>query len=677
MAAETLLEVRGLKTYFHTEAGTVKAVDGVDFLIRKNETLGVVGESGCGKSVTALSIMQLIDQPGRIEAGRILFEGEDLRKKSRREIQHIRGNRISMVFQEPMTSLNPVHTIGDQITEAIVFHQKMDRKEAMRKAVQMLELVGIPDPAQRVREHPYQLSGGMRQRVMIAMALSCNPSLLIADEPTTALDVTIQAQILELMRGLKSDLGASIMIITHDLGVIAEMADSVVVMYAGKVVEYSDVHALFASPRHPYTMELLDSIPRITDQPGRRLQPIEGSIPDVLHLPTGCSFSPRCRFAVAHCRAHEPDLQVLPDGRQARCWMYSPKHAPLFPPQESVRARKDEARGARQGGAEPEVILSVRGLTKHFPVKGGVFQTVVGHVKAVDGVSFDIRKGETLGLVGESGCGKSTAGRLVLRLQEPTSGTVTFEGRDLFALGTRELRAQRRNLQIIFQDPFASLNPRMSVGDILAEAFVIHGERQNRELAARVARLLEQVGLQPDHAKRYPHQFSGGQRQRIGIARAIGLNPKLIVCDEPVSALDVSIQAQIINLLEDLQARLGLTYLFIAHNLSVVKHIADRVAVMYLGKIVEISSTSNVFDRPSHPYTEALLSAVPVPDTRAQRKRVILRGEVPSPRNPPPGCHFHTRCPYAMPTCRSVEPELVDRGGDHLVSCHLRTARKS
>jgi peptide/nickel transport system ATP-binding protein len=677
MAAETLLEIKGLKTYFHTEAGTVKAVDGVDFLIRKNETLGVVGESGCGKSVTALSIMQLIDAPGKIEAGKILFEGQDLREKSRRQIQHIRGNRISMVFQEPMTSLNPVHTIGDQITEAIVFHQKLDKKEAMRKAVQMLELVGIPDPDQRAREHPYQLSGGMRQRVMIAMALSCNPSLLIADEPTTALDVTIQAQILQLMRSLKSDLGASIMIITHDLGVIAEMADSVVVMYAGKVVEYSDVHALFASPRHPYTMELLDSIPRITDQPGRRLQPIEGSIPDIMHLPTGCSFSPRCRFAVGHCRKHEPALQVLPDGRTVRCWMYSAEHAPLFPPAESVRARKDEARGARHGSGEPEVILQVRGLTKHFPIKGGVFQTVVGNVKAVDGVSFDIRKGETLGLVGESGCGKSTTGRLVLRLQEPTSGTVSFEGRDLFALRKRELRAQRRNLQIIFQDPFASLNPRMTVGDILAEAFVIHGERKSKELAARVARLLEQVGLQPDHAKRYPHQFSGGQRQRIGIARAIGLNPRLIVCDEPVSALDVSIQAQIINLLEDLQARMGLTYLFIAHNLSVVKHIADRVAVMYLGKIVEISSTANVFDRPSHPYTEALLSAVPVPDTRAERKRVILRGEVPSPSNPPPGCHFHTRCPSAMPICRSVEPQLVDTGGDHLVSCHLRTARKS
>jgi oligopeptide transport system ATP-binding protein len=354
--------------------------------------------------------------------------------------------------------------------------------------------------------------------------------------------------------------------------------------------------------------------------------------------------------------------------------MYSGDHASLFASPESVRARKDEARTPRASAAEPETILRVRDLVKHFPVLGGVFQTVRGHVKAVDGVSFDIRRGETLGLVGESGCGKSTAGRLILRLLEPTAGEVSFEGRSLLGMGTRELRAQRRNLQIIFQDPFASLNPRMTVGDMLAEAFVIHGERKGKELAARVAHLLEQVGLQPDHAKRYPHQFSGGQRQRIGIARAIGLNPKVIVCDEPVSALDVSIQAQIINLLEDLQDRLGLTYLFIAHNLSVVKHIADRVAVMYLGRIVEMSSTANVFDAPSHPYTEALLSAVPVPDTRVTRKRTILRGEVPSPRNPPPGCHFHTRCPSVMPICRTVEPRLADIGDDHLVSCHLRSS---
>ena len=675
MAAETLLEVKGLKTWFHTEGGTVRAVDGVDFIVRKNETLGVVGESGCGKSVTSLSIMQLIDAPGKIEEGQILFKGEDLLKKTRREMHHIRGNQISMVFQEPMTSLNPVHTIGDQIAEAIILHQKLEKHEAMQKVLKMLELVGIPDPARRLLEFPHQLSGGMRQRVMIAMALSCNPSLLIADEPTTALDVTIQAQILELMRSLKNDLGASIMIITHDLGVIAEMADNVVVMYAGKVVEYNSADGLFSKPLHPYSAELLESIPRLTDEPGRRLEPIEGSIPDVMHLPPGCSFHPRCRYATSICREREPAIENLDNGSQVRCWKYSAEQGHLFSNMDSVREKRVEVLAAKVDTQVPETILRVTNLVKHFPIMGGVFSRVKGHVKAVDGVSFDIRKGETMGLVGESGCGKTTTGRLVLRLLEPTTGEVLFENRNVMDLGKRELRTQRRDMQIVFQDPFASLNPRMTVGDIIAEALIIHGERKRKALDEKVARLLEQVGLQQDHAKRYPHQFSGGQRQRIGIARAICLNPKLIVCDEPMSALDVSIQAQIINLLEDLQDTLGLTYLFIAHNLSVVKHIADRVAVMYLGRIVELSTTANVFGRPQHPYTEALLASVPVPDTRVERKRFILHGDVPSPSNPPPGCHFHTRCPYAMNICREVVPLLADCGGDHLVSCHLRTAK--
>jgi peptide/nickel transport system ATP-binding protein len=682
---DNLLEVHGLKTHFFTDSGTVKAVDGVDFRLRAKETLGMVGESGCGKSVTSLSVMRLISSPGKILEGEILFRGENLLARSPREMRAIRGNKISMIFQEPMTSLNPVHTIGDQIAEAVIRHQHLDRREALHKAVGMLELVGIPSPEQRIREHPHQLSGGMRQRVMIAMALSCNPSLLIADEPTTALDVTIQAQILQLMRSLKSEMGASLLIITHDLGVIAEMADTVVVLYAGKVVEYADVHRLFREPQHPYTMELLESIPRLTDEPGRRLYPIEGSIPDLLHLPAGCSFHPRCRFAAPHCRQAEPPLASLPDGREVRCWMYHAERTALFPSLDLGRARRAVSEpsvppaGSAGAGVEaagrPEAMLEIRNLVKHFPITGGVFKTVVGHVKAVDGVSFTIRRGETLGLVGESGCGKTTTGRLLLRLLEPTAGEVVFEGRNVLGLSRGDMREQRRNMQIIFQDPFASLNPRMTVGDIIGEAFVIHGQSGGRDLRDRVAELLEIVGLQPDHAKRYPHQFSGGQRQRIGIARAIGLNPKLIVCDEPVSALDVSIQAQIINLLEDLQGRFGLTYLFIAHNLSVVKHISDRVAVMYLGRIVEMADTLDVFDRPQHPYTEALLAAVPVPDPALERKRIVLQGDVPSPSSPPPGCHFHTRCPYAFDRCRVEPPALVDVGGEHLVSCHLRGKR--
>jgi len=646
-------------------------VDGVDLRIRKNETLGVVGESGCGKSVTALSIMQLIEYPGKIKEGQIIFKNEDLLKKSQKEMHHIRGNQISMIFQEPMTSLNPVYTIGDQIAEAIILHQNVDKIEASRKALKILELVGIPDPARRLRQFPYELSGGMRQRAMIAMALSCNPSLLIADEPTTALDVTIQAQILDLMRSLKSNLGASIMFITHDLGVVAEMADSVAVMYAGKVVEYTTVKSIYENPRHPYTLELLESIPRLTDDPSRHLHPIEGSIPDLMDLPTGCSFHPRCRFAVDYCRKYEPPLEILPDGTQVRCWKYNANSSSLFYPIETTRPNDNVSLSSKKLLPMNDVILSVRGLVKYFPIRGGVFLHEVGRVRAVDGVSFDIHKGETLSLVGESGCGKTTTGLLVLRLLEATAGEIVFAGQNIRNLSKRDMRLIRRDMQIIFQDPFASLNPRMTIGNILSEAFIIHSDIKGRNLEDRIAQLLEQVGLQPDHARRYPHQFSGGQRQRIGIARAISLNPKFIVCDEPMSALDVSIQAQIINLLEDLQDKLDLTYLFISHNLSVVKHISDRVAVMYLGKIVEISSTLNIFNHAAHPYTKALLSAVPVPDIRNEHNRIILSGDVPSPSNPPSGCRFHTRCVYAMDVCKQIEPELRDIGENHFVACHL------
>ncbi|MCP4398848.1 MAG: ABC transporter ATP-binding protein [bacterium] len=676
--SETLLEVKDLRTYFYTESGTVKAVDGVDFSIRPNETLGMVGESGCGKSVSSLSVMRLVDRPGRIVDGELFFRGENLLKKGRKAMQKIRGDEISMIFQEPMTSLNPVHTIGDQIVEALVLHQKLNKRDAKRKAVDMLTLVGLPAPEQRVDEYPYQLSGGMRQRAMIAMALSCNPSLLIADEPTTALDVTIQAQILDLMRRLKQDIGAAVLIITHDLGVVAEMADNVVVLYAGKVVEYADVKRLFRTPLHPYTRALLASIPQITDRRGRKLLPIEGSIPDPLHQPEGCKFHPRCRYALEMCQHEEPALLHLQDGRQVRCWMYAEEKASDFSDKQrevETSLSVQDTQHVRQREEGAEAILKACRLKMHFPITGGVFNKVVGHVKAVDDVSFQIIKGETLGMVGESGCGKTTTGRMLLRLLQPTEGDVYFEGKNIFALGKRDMQAARRDMQIIFQDPFASLNPRMTVGEIVGEAFKIHGGVNRKGIADKVATLLDLVGLQPNAMKRYPHQFSGGQRQRIGIARAIGLNPKLIVCDEPVSALDVSIQAQIINLLQDLQDKLRLTYLFIAHDLSVVKQIADRVAVMYLGKIAELGGTESVFDSAQHPYTEALLTAVPAVDTdnTGQRKqRIILQGDVPSPSNPPSGCHFHPRCPSVMPLCREKAPELLDMSGGHLVSCHLR-----
>jgi peptide/nickel transport system ATP-binding protein len=677
-----LLKISNLKTHFFTESGEVRAVDGVDLVVHENETLGMVGESGCGKSVTSLSVMRLIDKPGKIVEGEIEFQGNDLLKLSTTEMRKVRGNEISMIFQEPMTSLNPVQSIGTQIAEALILHRKLSKRDALHKSVDMLKLVGIPSPEIRVHEFPHQLSGGMRQRAMIAMALSCNPKLLIADEPTTALDVTIQAQILDLMRNLKNEIGSAVMIITHDLGVIAEMADNVVVLYAGQVVEYADVKSIFNDPLHPYTIELQESIPRLTDEKGKKLYPIEGSIPDPLDLPTGCKFHPRCRFAAEMCSVEEPPLINLENGRQVRCWRYDPAHADVF----EGTAKKDRVHPSSESDApsvaaageqgKAKSLLKVEGLVKHFPIKGGMFRTTIGHVRAVDDISFEIREGETFGLVGESGCGKTTTGRLVLRLLEPTQGSVLYDEKPIYELNKRELRPMRRDMQIIFQDPFASLNPRMTVGDIIGESFQIHRALNGGSRRDKVAELLHLVGLEAEHMRRYPHQFSGGQRQRIGIARAIALNPKLIICDEPVSALDVSIQAQIINLLEELQRELGLSYLFIAHDLSVVKHISDRVAVMYLGKIVEMAETTELFDNTLHPYSEALLAAVPVPGIVENRERVVLTGDVPSPSNPPPGCRFHTRCPYAMDICKQTEPLLEDKGirngSSHLVACHLK-----
>jgi peptide/nickel transport system ATP-binding protein len=673
--ANDLLKVSNLKTSFHTDAGIVRAVDGVDFTIRENETLGMVGESGCGKSVTSLSVMRLIESPGRIDEGSITFRGEELLTKSSSEMRKIRGNDISMIFQEPMTSLNPVHTIGDQISEALMLHQGLDRKAAFAKAIDMLKLVGIPAAEVRATEYPHLLSGGMRQRAMIAMALSCDPKLLIADEPTTALDVTIQAQILDLMRDLKGKTGSAVMLITHDLGVVAEMADNVVVLYAGEVVEYADVKTLFRDPKHPYTRALLESIPRLTDDRGRKLFPITGSIPDPLHRPSGCRFHTRCRFAVEHCKTATPKLQQFEDGTQVRCFMYDPETAGLFTEKkEPVRVVTEEVPPAVTAARDPSIkpLLSVKNLKKYFPVRGGIFRTITGHVHAVDGVSFDIYPGETFGLVGESGCGKTTTGRAALRLIEPTEGTIEFDGQSILGLSKREMRPLRRDMQIIFQDPFASLNPRMTVGDTIGESFDIHGLASGSSRREQVAELMRLVGLEPDYMRRYPHQFSGGQRQRIGVARAIALNPKIVVCDEPVSALDVSIQAQIINLLEELQDRLDLSYLFVAHDLSVVKHISDRVAVMYLGEIVEIAETDELFAHPTHPYTEALLEAVPIADPEYKKERYIVKGDVPNPAAPPKGCRFHTRCRFATDICRQETPPLEQKANGHLAACHHR-----
>jgi peptide/nickel transport system ATP-binding protein len=679
-----LLEVEDLRTYFYTRDGVVRALDGVSFSVERGETLAVVGESGCGKSVTALSILRLIaSPPGRIVSGRVAFAGRNLLALSEREMRSVRGNEISMIFQEPMTSLNPVLTIGRQIAETARVHRGLSAGEAKQKAIEMLALVNIPEAERRVSQYPHELSGGMRQRVMIAMALTCGPRLLIADEPTTALDVTIQAQILMLMRDLKEKTGAAIVLITHDLGVVAEMAQRVVVMYAGRKVEEARVDALFARPLHPYTVGLLNSVPRLSDvQLGRvtRLAEIPGTVPSLRDEPVGCTFAPRCAYATDLCRGEYPPLEMKEEGHYAACW-----HSDLLgvtPPFSRVRSdpglevtpRINPGSDPTKPGADPMPLLQVSDLTKHFPVRQGVFSRVSAKVHAVDGVSFDIAEGETLGLVGESGCGKSTTGKLILKLIEPTRGSVRWRGEPIERLRAGEMRPVRRELQAVFQDPYSSLNPRMRAVDIVAEPIRNFEKVSKSEIHERVGALLDKVGLRRDQMVKYPYEFSGGQRQRLGIARALAPRPRLIVCDEPVSALDVSVQAQVINLLMDLQNELGISYLFVAHDLAVVEHISHRVAVMYLGKIVELTDKRSLFADPQHPYTEALLSAVPVPDPRVRRERVILPGDVPSPINPPSGCRFHTRCPYAFDRCKVEEPPLKAIRPGHLVACHLRNA---
>ena len=699
-----LLQVRGLTTTFRSEDGTVRAVNGISYEVNRGEVVGIVGESGSGKSVSALSLMRLIPSPpGNVAGDGVQFDGRDLLTLPEDQMRRVRGNEIAMIFQEPLTSLNPVFTVGDQIAEPLRLHQGSTPRAARARAIELLREVGVPSPERRVDAYPHHLSGGLRQRAMIAMALSCDPKLLIADEPTTALDVSIQAQILAMLRELQRASGTAMIFITHDLGVVAELCDRVVVMYAGRIVEQATTRQLFAHPRHPYTRGLFDCLPKIEEPKGNRLTPIVGQPPNLLRLPRGCTFHPRCPSAFDRCRVEEPPLLPLPDGQVTRCWLYADglPMAPLPNAQEDTTPRSSAsaapatssdqdapvtmrrvAERSHHGGpvagsapvpgqTAPPDLLVVRNLQKYFPLTAGVFRRHVGDVQAVDDVSFTIGRGETLGLVGESGCGKSTTGRVLLRLLEPTAGTIAFNGDDLTRLNSRELRATRRHMQIIFQDPFSSLNPRRTVGGIVAQPLRIHGIAKGKQAEARVGEILELVGLNAAHADRYPHEFSGGQRQRIGVARAIAAEPEFIVADEPVSALDVSIQAQVINLLQDLQARLNLSYLFISHNLSVVRAMCDRVAVMYLGQIVELAANQALYDTPLHPYTKALMTAVPRVEPGTGVARIVLPGDVPSPITPPAGCRFHTRCPYVMDACRTIPPSLGDAGGGHLVACHL------
>ena len=667
-ASSVLLSVRGLRTRFDTPDGLVYAVNGVDLDVRPGETLAIVGESGSGKSVSMLSVMGLVPTPPAEVTGSVVFDGRELIGMQSSELRSLRGNEMAMIFQDPMSSLNPVHSVGSQIGEALRIHRRAGAREARDAALDMLRRVGIPDSDRRIDDYPHQFSGGMRQRVMIAMALACGPKLLIADEPTTALDVTIQAQIVDLVRGLRRDFGMAVVWITHDLGVVADLADRVAVMYAGRVVEQGTVDEIYASTRHPYTMGLLRSVPRLGETVPVKLEEIPGAPPDMRHDVAHCAFAPRCAFADHRSMAARPPLEAAdqPDHLVA-CWHWRELAAAGIAdrPLPELQQRTETTSGP---------ILVMRNLHTHYPIHRGLLGRQAGVVRAVDGIDLSIPKGTTLGLVGESGCGKTTLGRTVMRLETPTAGELWFDGDDITHAAGGELRAVRRRMHMIFQDPYSSMNPGMRVGDIVAEPMRIHGMGNRREIHGRVAELLQRVGLSEGSAVRYPHEFSGGQRQRIVIARALALGPGLIVCDEPVSALDVSVQAQVINLLADLQRDLGVTFLFIAHDLAVVKHISHEVAVMYLGKVVERAPRDAIYARPLHPYTDALLKSVPEPDpgeARARERRV-LHGDLPSPANPPVGCRFHTRCPIARQgICDVEEPPLRQLEPSHHVACHF------
>jgi peptide/nickel transport system ATP-binding protein len=749
-----VLDIQDLSTHIKLTSSVVQAVGNVDMTIEAGETLGIVGESGCGKSMTGLSIMGLLPPGGSIVGGSIKLDGRELVGLKQEELRQVRGNEVGMIFQDPLTSLDPTKTIGYQVAEPVRLHRGASKAEGLNRAVEVLSLVGLPRPKERLDDYPHQLSGGLRQRVMIAMALANEPKLLIADEPTTALDVTIQAQILALLRDLKERLGMAMLLITHDMGVIAGHADRVNVMYAGRVVETATVTDLFHDMHHPYTQSLLASIPRLSQDAKKALHAIPGLPPDLAHLPAGCRFAARCYRATDKCRTEEPPLAGKTSDHLFSCWhpvdgpltlaeigetgpdavstgLASPDavsvaqaaaggqeglvaDAPLAdaatadgevseaaPQAEQteeaelvvvaaglevtadgrleVTERKVEVVAANGDGLVP--LLELHNLVKEFPITSGVMQRKVGAVHAVSDVSFSVPAGTTFGLVGESGCGKTTIGKVIVALEKPNSGTVTLGGVNVSKMHGGELRRKRRDLQLMFQDPHSSLDPRMRVGAIIGEPLAVQHLGSKRAQRDRVFELLGEVGLPRNAVERYPHEFSGGQRQRIGLARALTLNPRLIVADEPVSALDVSIRAQVLNLMKRLQATHGLTYVVISHDLAVVKYMADRIGVMYLGKLVELGSGQDIYERAAHPYTAGLIATIPVPEPTAERakKGAAIRGELPSPVNPPSGCRFRTRCQYAQEICAAEEPQLRSFGPGHVAACHfpLQTADAS
>lgn len=645
----TVLDVQDLHVHFANESGALHAVRGLSFTLAAGETLAIVGESGSGKSATAMAIMGLLPSGTHVE-GSIRLLGQQLVGRDDDAMSRLRGKTIGMVFQDPLSALTPVYTVGEQLIESLQVHESCSTKVARSRAIELLAMVGIPDPQQRINAYPHEFSGGMRQRVLIAMAIANNPDVLIADEPTTALDVTIQAQVLDVLQKACRETQTALLLITHDLGVVARVANKAMVMYAGKLVERGDTQALFYHSRMPYTMGLLGSLPH--DDPATRqtLSAIDGNPPSLLALPVGCSFSPRCPLVEEACLQDVPPLVKVGDGEHfTACLRHqviaeqSLTHRDLFQPSTDPSAVTENS-----SAGQPAKVLEMICVKQHFALlKGGVFRRRVGTVYAVDGVDLHVMQGETLGLVGESGCGKSTTTLSILDLKPPTEGVIKLFGTDVRDLDSRAKRLSvRGQLQIVFQDPMSSLDPRMPVFDLIAEPMRVFGHSPHA-MASRVNELVALVGLDGNHLDRYPQQLSGGQCQRVCIARALALEPQLLILDEPVSALDVSIRAGIVNLLQRLKSSLGLSYLFVAHDLALVRHIADRVAVMYLGRIVETGTVAAVYGNPTHPYTRCLLSAMPVPDPDIERSRIriIPEGEIPGPAAPPSGCRFHPRCP--------------------------------
>lgn len=668
--ADAVLSVRDLNVRFNSENGVVHAVRGVDFDLMPGKTLGIVGESGSGKSVTSLAIMGLLPPTAQV-SGSVRLKGQELLGLSDKAMCGYRGNDLAMVFQDPLSSLTPVFTVGTQIIEALTIHNPaMSKRAKEARAVELLAMVGIPSPRERLKAFPHEFSGGMRQRVMIAIAIANNPRVLIADEPTTALDVTIQAQVLEVLHTAQEETGAAVVMITHDLGVVAGMADDIMVMYAGKPVETGAVDDIYYNPRMPYTMGLLGAVPRVDAAEKSSLVPIEGMPPNLLTAPTGCSFAPRCPLASDACLEGEPALAPVDGGtgHRAACIKSESLGGTVDVHDVFAAPPVPVSRFDAIPRAERTTVLQLNNVRKHFPLtRGALIKRRIGTVKAVDGLSFDIREGECFSIVGESGSGKTTTLLEIMEFHPDQDGEVVIGGlSNKQAADARTKGRMRRELQMVFQDPTGALDPRFTVYEVLAEPLQNAG-MDKAAIKKRIMELMKLVGLQPDHVNRFPNQFSGGQRQRIGIARALAVNPKLVVLDEPVSALDVSVQAGVINLLDHLRAELGLSYLLVAHDLSVVRHISNRVAVMYLGKIVEIGEVDRVFDNPRHPYTRALLSAIPVPDPHVERtrERIILQGDLPSPLQAPKGCNFATRCPVfaALPParqekCLTLEPPL-------------------